>query len=149
MSIEKLQEFARDGQKDINGLSLLDGFPVTRKPARQWFNWLFNVLTLKINEVIDEMLSGSIFASNVPITKSGQRQVNVTYTNPSSQKHLYVNISLYSTALNSDLAIYLNGEFFCFIYVGQASFIVPPLSEYRINYSGPVDDISILVWSEM
>lgn len=53
MTIDKLSEFASDGQKDVDDLVLTDGFPVTRKPARQWFNWLFNTLTTKINEIID------------------------------------------------------------------------------------------------
>ena len=47
MTIDKLSEFASDGQKDVDDLVLTDGFPVTRKPARQWFNWLFNTLTSK------------------------------------------------------------------------------------------------------
>lgn len=53
MPIEKLPEFAKDGQKNTNDLTLLGGFPVGKKPARQWFNWLFNTLTTKINEIID------------------------------------------------------------------------------------------------
>lgn len=53
MAIEKLSEFAKDGQKNTDDLVLTDGFSVSRKPARQWFNWLFNTLTLKINEVIE------------------------------------------------------------------------------------------------
>lgn len=53
MPIEKLTEFAKDGQKNTDDLNLETGFIVNRKPARQWFNWLFNTLTLKINEIID------------------------------------------------------------------------------------------------
>lgn len=53
MAIEKLSEFAKDGQKNTDDLTLTDGFPVSKKPARQWFNWLFNTLTLKINEIIE------------------------------------------------------------------------------------------------
>lgn len=56
MAIKKLTEFAKDGQKDLKNLSLIDGFPVKIKPARQWFNWIFNALTLKINEIIDQKL---------------------------------------------------------------------------------------------
>lgn len=52
MAIEKLLEFAKDGQKNTDDLNLTDGFPVSKKPARQWFNWLFNTLTTKINEII-------------------------------------------------------------------------------------------------
>lgn len=53
MAINKLPEFAKDGQKNTDDLVLTDGFPVLKKPARQWFNWLFNTLTAKINEIID------------------------------------------------------------------------------------------------
>ena len=53
MAIEKLIEFAKDGQKNIDDLNLTDGFHVSKKPARQWFNWLFNSLTSKVNEIID------------------------------------------------------------------------------------------------
>ena len=59
MAIEKLSEFAKDGQKNTDDLNLTDGFPVSKKPARQWFNWLFNSLTLKINEIIDDKFSKS------------------------------------------------------------------------------------------
>ena len=53
MAIEKLIEFAKDGQKNTDDLNLTDGFHVSKKPARQWFNWLFNSLTSKVNEIID------------------------------------------------------------------------------------------------
>ena len=53
MAIEKLTEFAKTGQKDTDQLDLEVGFIVNKKPARQWFNWLFNTLTTKINEIID------------------------------------------------------------------------------------------------
>lgn len=55
MTIDKLPEFAKDGQKNTDDLVLIDGFPVLKKPARQWFNWLFNILSLKTNEIIDEV----------------------------------------------------------------------------------------------
>lgn len=55
MAIDKLPEFAKDGQKNTDDLVLTDGFPVLKKPARQWFNWLFNILSLKTNEIIDEV----------------------------------------------------------------------------------------------
>lgn len=53
MTIEKLTEFAKTGQKNTDDLDLEAGFIVNRKPARQWFNWLFSTLTTKINEIID------------------------------------------------------------------------------------------------
>lgn len=59
MSIEKLVEFSRDGEKNTDGLDLVKGFPSKLQPARQWFNWIFNNLTLKMNEVIDEIQKNS------------------------------------------------------------------------------------------
>lgn len=53
MSIEKLEEFARDGERSENGLVILDGFPRYEKPARQWFNSLFNRFSNKINTLVD------------------------------------------------------------------------------------------------
>ncbi|MDH1068949.1 hypothetical protein N5B96_05505 [Acinetobacter johnsonii] len=69
MAIEKLSEFAKDGQKNTDDLNLTDGFPVSKKPARQWFNWLFNSLTLKINEIIDDKFSksGGTISGNLDI----------------------------------------------------------------------------------
>ena len=62
MAIEKLSEFAKDGQKNTDDLNLTDGFSVSKKPARQWFNWLFNTLTTKINEIIDGKLDSDATA---------------------------------------------------------------------------------------
>lgn len=58
MAITKLTEFAKTGAKNTDDLDLEAGFPAAQKPARQWFNWLFNSLVLKVNELIDE--AGSI-----------------------------------------------------------------------------------------
>jgi len=54
MAVEKLPEFAKDGQKNTENLNQEEGFPVNLKPARQWFNFLFNKLSLSINQIIDE-----------------------------------------------------------------------------------------------
>lgn len=54
--MDKLEVFCRDGDdkvKNKEGLDLIVGFLKKEKPTRQWFNWLFNYLTLKINEMID------------------------------------------------------------------------------------------------
>lgn len=55
MAIIKLTEFAKTGAKNTDGLALEAGFPAEQKPARQWFNWLFNSLSIKINELIDQL----------------------------------------------------------------------------------------------
>lgn len=65
MAIEKLSEFAKDGQKNTDDLNLTDGFPVSKKPARQWFNWLFNTVSLKINEIIDNKIDFENIVDNL------------------------------------------------------------------------------------
>lgn len=58
MTIEKLTEFAKltdDKSSNTEGLLLEKGFPSSLQSARQWFNWLLNSLTKKINEMIDEL----------------------------------------------------------------------------------------------
>ncbi|KAF1016561.1 MAG: hypothetical protein GAK29_04508 [Acinetobacter bereziniae] len=54
MAVNKLPKFAKNGQKNTDGLNQEDGFPVNLKPARQWFNYLFNKITLTVNQIIDE-----------------------------------------------------------------------------------------------
>lgn len=58
MSINKIIEFAKTGDKNITDLDLERGFPSKLKPARQWWNYLFNLYALKINEIIDGKLDG-------------------------------------------------------------------------------------------
>lgn len=58
MSINKIIEFAKTGDKNTTDLDLERGFPSKLKPARQWWNYLFNLYALKINEIIDGKLDG-------------------------------------------------------------------------------------------
>lgn len=53
MTIDKLIVFSETGDKNTDDLILEQGFPSKLQPARQWHNWLFNKITLKINEVVD------------------------------------------------------------------------------------------------
>lgn len=53
MSINKLSEFAINGDKSISGLTLTTGFPRQQKPYRQWMNYLFNMVTAKTNQLVD------------------------------------------------------------------------------------------------
>ena len=55
MTISKLDEFAKNGERNTSNLNLAYGFPSDQKPQRRWFNWLFNTLAVKINEVIDQV----------------------------------------------------------------------------------------------
>ncbi|WP_277561363.1 phage baseplate protein [Acinetobacter beijerinckii] len=57
--IENLIAFAENGEKDITGLNQTNGFPAALKPARQWFNYLFNSISVKINEVIERVNNNS------------------------------------------------------------------------------------------
>ncbi|MBJ8426058.1 phage tail fiber protein [Acinetobacter bereziniae] len=77
MAVNKLPEFAQNGQKNTDGLTLEDGFPVNLKPARQWFNFLFNKLALSINQIIDEKaaLSGATFTGEVVSTSSNSFRI--------------------------------------------------------------------------
>ncbi|WP_198080410.1 hypothetical protein, partial [Acinetobacter calcoaceticus] len=59
MTIEKLSEFAKladENSSNTQGLEQEKGFPSHLQPARQWFNWLLNSITKKINEIIDGKL---------------------------------------------------------------------------------------------
>ncbi|HAV4658497.1 TPA: hypothetical protein JIT99_10285 [Acinetobacter baumannii] len=75
--MDKLEEFSLNGPKNTDGLTLLSGFPSNQKPARQWFNWLFNSLTKKINEIIDGKLDASANAVSAAKLETG-RKINLT-----------------------------------------------------------------------
>ena len=59
MTINKLDEFAKNGDKSISGLTLTAGFPRKQKPYRQWFNWILNDITKKTNELVTDVNSNS------------------------------------------------------------------------------------------
>ncbi|MGP4771854.1 hypothetical protein ACS125_15115 [Acinetobacter sp. PFS20] len=75
--MDKLEEFSRNGPKNTDGLTLLSGFPSNQKPARQWFNWLFNSLTKKINEIIDDKLDKDASAVSADKLKTARK---ITFT---------------------------------------------------------------------
>lgn len=67
MSIDKLTEFAKladENSSNTEGLDLDRGFPSKLQPARQWFNWLFNALTKKLNEVVEQVNENGLAISN-------------------------------------------------------------------------------------
>lgn len=83
MTIEKLEEFASNGDKHLTGLDVATGFPRADKPERPWFNKLFGDITGKINEVVDSLDSlpsfedGVLADAFVVVSNSiNQRQVN-------------------------------------------------------------------------
>lgn len=55
MAINKVLEFAKNGLKSLSGLNPDLGFPREEKPAREWFNYLFNLIFSILNELIDEV----------------------------------------------------------------------------------------------
>lgn len=59
MTINKLDEFAKNGDKSISGLILTAGFPLKQKPFRQWFNWILNDITKKTNELVTDVNGNS------------------------------------------------------------------------------------------
>lgn len=59
MTINKIDEFAKNGDKSISGLTLTAGFPLKQKPFRQWFNWILNDITKKTNEIVSDVNSNS------------------------------------------------------------------------------------------
>ena len=64
MSIEKIEEFAKDGERHTRGLNQTLGFPKAEKPERQWFNELFYKLTSGFNAVADDVNQVSLDISN-------------------------------------------------------------------------------------
>jgi len=60
--ITPLTVFSSAGERNTDGLTQANGFPASQKPKRQWFNWLFNSLTAKINELVSKVntLDGAV-----------------------------------------------------------------------------------------
>lgn len=81
--VDKLEEFAADGDKNLDGLNVADGFPRAEKPERPWFNKLFNQLTVSINQLIDnidkinEDMQGSNLDTGVIVTAQEAGQIEI------------------------------------------------------------------------
>lgn len=65
MPISLLTVFSSSGEKNTSGLTQADGFPAAQKPARQWFNWLFNAYSAKINEIAGQVNTNTTDLSNL------------------------------------------------------------------------------------
>ena len=101
MPIEKLDEFAKNGQKSTEGIILENGFPQEEKPARQWFNYIFNAISIKTNELIDssqtnadaisginteiEDLNLARFDTGISVSPTYPEQVNITQSEKNSE----------------------------------------------------------------
>ncbi len=80
MSIEKLTVFAEladEHNSHKEGLELDKGFPSLTQPVRQWFNWILNSLTKKINEIIDGKLDAGANAVSAAKLETGRK---ITFT---------------------------------------------------------------------
>ncbi len=106
MAIEKLTEFAKTGQKDTDQLDIETGFIVNRKPARQWFNWLFNTVSLKINEIIDNKIDFENIVDNLttddatkPVSAKQAKLLNETKLAKSSNLSDLTNVAAARTNL--------------------------------------------------
>lgn len=81
MTIEKLDDFAENGDKNLTGIDVQQGFVQSEKPARQWFNWLFNSITKKVNEVvtsINELIIDTDRISDGAVTSSKIADESIT-----------------------------------------------------------------------
>lgn len=113
MSIDKLEEFAKDGDKNLDNLDVSKGFLQSEKPERQWFNKLFNLLTNKVNEVVDSIdalpFEGGVLADTFLTVENtiNQRQVNRGFESvadmlniPNPKNGLRVYVKSYHAGLN-------------------------------------------------
>jgi hypothetical protein len=81
MSIEKLEEFAKDGDKNLDNLNVSQGFLQSEKPERQWFNQLLNNLTRKTNEVIDDVSAQKLDTGIIVTSKNGTLSIDQSVKN--------------------------------------------------------------------
>ena len=125
MSIEKLTEFSKTGAKNTDELDLEAGFPVRLQPARQWMNWLFNSLTVKVNEVIDASndLSGKV-SNLLNRSDNGIGLIHICPFEAIPANHLECNGQIYNKADYPQLAAKLGN-----LYGGDANTFGVP--DYR------------------
>ncbi|WP_353164154.1 hypothetical protein [Acinetobacter guillouiae] len=158
-NIEKLIEFAVNGEKNTNELNQTNGFPAALKPARQWFNWLFNSLTVKINELIDGLDNQAKALDNFIETSntnqkwqdvSSIRVKDTTYTN-STGFPIFINILVSGNDGDSDAELFINGIKVGVFHCGYGtrgtvtiSAIVPNNGMYKLTTGS-----GIWAWTEL
>lgn len=136
MAIQNLPEFAKNGQKNTDGLVLLDGFPVNKKPARQWFNFLFNQLTMAINAINAEKLdatSNAVSASKLATPRSIGLSGGVTgtATNFDGTGNIIIPVtSVDATKLNGTASINTTGN------AETATKLATPRTIGGVNFDG-------------
>lgn len=88
MSIERIAEFAENGDKHLDNLDVSQGFQQAEKPERQWFNYLLNDFSKKINQVIDGLSDVSFefagFAPKISALESNYADINSEITKVSA-----------------------------------------------------------------
>ena len=104
-------------------------------------------------KILNEKMLDGLFENESPIDRSSQRLVNVTYTNPSSNKYILVVFQCSYFGPPEDPAVFLINNSPMFYLINNASgetitLLIPPQAEYRLN-SPIADDTYISVWSEM
>ena len=109
MSIKKLIEFATTGDKNTDELDLERGFPSRIYPARQWFNWLFNSLTVKINEIIETKVDKSDISEITQIeadqgTNTVSKLISAKVLKNAISQHVPINNTLTSTSTSQALS---------------------------------------------
>lgn len=98
MPISKIEEFAKNGQKSTEGIILENGFPIEEKPARQWFNYLFNTSAKKTNEVI-EALELQKFDTGISVVSKNLGQIKRTQSDKNND---YVDIRDFTRPTDAD-----------------------------------------------
>ncbi|AGH57531.1 hypothetical protein PSYG_00070 [Psychrobacter phage pOW20-A] len=109
MSIEKVENFAEIGDKNLNGLDVSEGFPREEKPERPWFNYLFHTLSNATNQIIDGIesinteLDNTVRSKDFNIIIKDSSPKNLEYFNNSDIKVGSDNASVDSIALQNAL----------------------------------------------
>lgn len=120
MAITKLTEFAVDGEKNSDGLTEVNGFPIQEKPARQWFNYLLNNITSKSNELTDSVNSLidnriSLLDFDAPYSTDSTIQIQsaIDYLNNQGGGTLYIPYHTGTLVISGVVNLYANISVVC------------------------------------